>query len=119
MDVFGHRESKNIFVGIIDSRNIQGTKQQRNCDSTKGEKAVLRYSSTPPYFTYSTCTPLVLRSTPLYSAVLRYTPLYSAVLCCTPLYSTRTPLYSACTPLVLHPYSGVLESRLFPLENFR
>jgi hypothetical protein len=38
--------------------------------------------------------------------VLRYTPLYS----------TRTPLYSACTPLVLHPYFGVLESRLFPLE---
>ncbi len=82
---------------------------------TKGEKTRLRYSSTPPYFTYSACTPLVLH---LYST---RTPLYSAVLCCTPLYSAVlrcTSLYSAilrCTPLVLHPYSGVPESRLFPL----
>jgi hypothetical protein len=29
---------------------------------------------------------------------------------------TCTPLVLRCTPLVLHPYSGVLESRLFPLE---
>ncbi len=94
----------------------------------KEEKVVLRYSSTPPYFTYSACTPLysvctplVLHCTPLvlhlystrtpqYSAVLRYTPLYSVVLHC-------TPSVLHCTPLVLHPYSGVLESRLFPLET--
>ncbi len=61
------------------------------CCVNKGEKAGLRYSSTPPYFTYSACTPLYCACTP-------------PVLCCTPLYSA-----------VLHSYSGVLESRLFHL----
>ncbi len=56
-----------------------------NVNTPRGKR---RDSGTPPYFTYSACTPLVLH---WYSAVLR------------------------CTPLVLHPYPGVLESRLFPL----
>jgi hypothetical protein len=46
---------------------------------------------------YSTCTPLVLRSTSLYSAILRCTLLYSVVLRC-------TPLVLHCTPLVLRLY---------------
>ncbi len=74
----------------------------------KGEKAGLRYSSTPPSFTYSdctplysACTPLVLHCTPLvlhsYSAVLRCILLCSAILRC-------TPLVLHCTPLVLRLY---------------